>query len=473
MHSSIRTVLMAVAAATMIYGCGGDDGGVASSVPSEELNTPQAESTQPSEDSTAQSQPSLRPSETVTRPPAQTEQPRPPVQSVKPPAQSQPSTRPPAGVAGTCAPSPASSLVANVRDPSYGAAGNGSKDDTAAIQRAIQAIAGTGGVVRVPRGTYKINLQNSGNTGLVLRSNMTLELMPGAILKAAPTSSASYTVVSVRGVQNVNIVGGGVIEGERDGHSGTSGEAGHGILVSGSSGVAIDNITSRNNWGDGIYIGETANSDIKICNVVADNNRRQGLTITLGSNIIINGSDFSNTNGRSPELGFNIEPNLGQTVRNVTIRNSRFFDNAGGGAQMGVAIANTGKAFVEGVVFENNIVEGNGYNPAQPMPAPRAAVEVSNVAGTQILDNEIINNIGYGLRLSVDAARTLVEGNWVEGTRNAPGITDLNGGGIALVGAPNSVIRNNTVTGNQGYGIRDYHNDRTIVIENNDEYNNG
>jgi len=54
-----------------------------------------------------------------------------------------------------CAPAPQSRLTINVRDK--GAKGDGQADDTAALQRAIDAVGGKGGTVFVPDGTYMIN----------------------------------------------------------------------------------------------------------------------------------------------------------------------------------------------------------------------------------------------------------------------------------------------------------------------------
>jgi len=51
----------------------------------------------------------------------------------------------------TCATAPKSPLVVNVKDK--GAKGDGHTDDTAAIQAAIDEVAGTGGTVLVPKGT--------------------------------------------------------------------------------------------------------------------------------------------------------------------------------------------------------------------------------------------------------------------------------------------------------------------------------
>ncbi len=56
--------------------------------------------------------------------------------------------------------------VVNVKD--YGATGNGSTDDAAAIQSAVAAVTGTGGTVYFPPGTYKVG------TSIVPANNVAL-----------------------------------------------------------------------------------------------------------------------------------------------------------------------------------------------------------------------------------------------------------------------------------------------------------
>ena len=92
-----------------------------------------------------------------------------------------------------CANAPTSSGVVNVKDK--GATGDGRTDDTAAIQTAIDEIAGTGGTVFVPDGTYMVNAE--ARNWLTLKSDMTLKLSMGATLKAIPTRRSYYARIRV------------------------------------------------------------------------------------------------------------------------------------------------------------------------------------------------------------------------------------------------------------------------------------
>ncbi|HXC18127.1 MAG TPA: glycosyl hydrolase family 28-related protein, partial [Holophagaceae bacterium] len=93
-----------------------------------------------------------------------------------------------ATINATCAPAPTSSTTVSVKDAAYGAKGDGVTDDTAAIQKAVNAIGGTGGTVTVPDGTYMVNALTSIN----LQSNMTFALSSGATLKAITNSASNY-----------------------------------------------------------------------------------------------------------------------------------------------------------------------------------------------------------------------------------------------------------------------------------------
>ncbi len=341
-----------------------------------------------------------------------------------------------------CAPPPASSFTASVK--TYGATGDGVTDDTAAIQAAIDAVGGTGGTLLVPDGVYMINAVVAGSKGLVLRSDMTLRLSPGAVLKALANGSDGYAILYLPAVKNVTITG-GALEGDRGAHTAATGESGMGILIASSERVCVAGITARECWGDGFYVGgATGCRDITFCHVVADHNRRQGLSVVKADGVLVRHSTFKNTQGTLPECGIDIEPNAGETVANMRIQDCAFLNNSGSGIQNGVALANTGSSYVRDVVIEGNVITGNGFGAAGGGPGG-GGIEISNTAGHRVVDNAIRDNNNWGVRLRDNADGTVVSGNVVSGTKKDGIYVDPTIAGY--------VITDNTVTDNARYGI--------------------
>ncbi len=342
---------------------------------------------------------------------------------------------------GGCAPAPTSPLVVSVK--TYGAKGDGVTDDTAAIQAAIEVVAGTGGTLLVPDGTYMINAILNSNKGLILRSNMTFRMSSGAVLKAITNGSGGYAILYLPRVTNVNVIG-GTLEGDRSTHTGTLGESGMGITVATSQNVYIEGVTAKECWGDGFYIGGTNCTNITLCNVVADHNRRQGLSVVYADGVIVRNSTFKNTQGTLPEAGIDIEPNAGETVANMQILGCTFTNNSGGGIQNGVAIGNRGISFIRNVVIDGNVMVGNGFNAANGQTGG-GGIEISNTAGHRVTNNVMRDNKNWGLRMRDEADSNTVTGNTITGTQ---------GDGIYLDPTITGyTITNNTVTGNTRYGI--------------------
>jgi polygalacturonase len=232
-----------------------------------------------------------------------------------------------------------------------GARGNGQTDDTAAIQATIDQVAGNGGTVLIPAGTYMVSAV--GENRLTLRSNMMLRLSKNAVLRAIPNNSDRYAVLHLSGASNVTVVG-GTLEGERAEHMGKAGDWGMGILIdNGSEHVIISGVIVKEMWGDGFYV-DGAN-DVNFCSVTADNNRRQGLSIIETDGLIVKNSIFQNTRGTRPSAGIDIEPDTTeQHVTNVRIQDSQFLDNAGAGIQI------TGKkSVVSNIEITRNVFRGN------------------------------------------------------------------------------------------------------------------
>jgi hypothetical protein len=267
-----------------------------------------------------------------------------------------------------CVPAPASALLVDVRG--NGAKGDGQSDDTAAIQAAIDAVAGTGGTVLVPGGTYMVDA--AGKDRIRLGSNMRLRLARDAVIKAIPTSAKKYAVLSISGAANVTVVG-GTLEGERDRHQGKIGEGGMGIRVDrGADTVTISGVTARKMWGDGFYVEDA--KDVRFCGVIADGNRRQGLSIVDADGVTVTDSVFKSTHGTRPSAGIDLEPDEpAQKITNIRIEGSKFLDNAGSGIQI------AGKrGRVTKIEIARNTFRGNRPLLVEDAPAVRAAAICGN-----------------------------------------------------------------------------------------------
>jgi parallel beta-helix repeat protein len=355
-------------------------------------------------------------------------------------------------VGAPCLTPPSSKLVVNVKGPRFGAKGDGVTDDTSAIQKAVNAAAGSGGTVVIPAGTYLVDPVADGRAGIRMGNNMTLRMEPGALLQALPTSTSSYVVVLVSGVRNVNIVG-GTIRGNRYNNTiKDSREGGVGIEVARSRQVVIQGVTSKDCWEDGFYVCENS-QNVTLCEVVADGNRRNGLSITSVDGMAVKGCTFKNTTGFMENGAFvcgngtDIEPNLGETVRNVQFVGCSFMSNATEGLAIGPSIANRGRAFVSSILIDGNNAIGNGLHHGAP------GISISNTSGHKITNNQVKENLGIGICLRDEANENVVTGTLVTRTKAASREGGI-GYGILVYKSAGNQVSGNTVTDNAACGVK-------------------
>jgi len=282
-----------------------------------------------------------------------------------------------------------------------------------------------------------------GRKGLILGNRMTLRMAKGAVLKALPSSSEGYALLEVASVSDVNIIGGTLL-GERDTHRGTRGEWGMGLDINHATNVVVQDVTARDCWGDGFYIG-LASRNITFCGVIADRNRRQGLSITGADGVIISRCTFKNSAGTPMEMGLDIEPNRGETVCNVLITGSTFAHNAGEGLASGVPGAHSGRAFVYKITIEGNTILENGSGSGSH--SIHNGIEISNSSGTKILNNVLRGNHGRGILLRFNADNSYCKGNKIFGTTGPPGDA------IAEDSCMGNTIVDNQFSGNAGRNV--------------------
>jgi parallel beta-helix repeat protein len=197
-------------------------------------------------------------------------------------------------------------------------------------------------------------------------------------------------------------------------------------------------------WGDGFYISDSS-ANVTVCNAVADNNRRQGLTVTSANGVVIENSTFQNTNGTYPSSGIDIEPNNGETINNIQILNSKFAGNWGSGIQSSYnSGSNPNTTNTTNLTISGNSITNNGV-----VGAYSAAIYLTRQTNAVITNNLVKNNVQDGIVLTDITVGTLVSGNTVTGSGYENSVDKHIGNGILMYyESTNNTIENNTVTGN-------------------------
>lgn len=319
-------------------------------------------------------------------------------------------------------------------------------NDTTRIQRAIDSIP-NGGTIFLPDNTYMIDPSIS----VKPKAKQTLLLAPNAILKAVTNALDDYNIVWIDRVENVSIIG-GTIEGDRDTHTGTTGEKGHGIRITAGKNIRISDVTIKKTWGDGIYMGgasPTMCEDVFIDNCVIDNARRNGLSITGVKRCIVSHTVFKNIVGTNPNSGVDIEPNVSETATDIDFIGCIFEGCGKNGFQVYDQLGNLVKRVnVIGCISINNTQDGFRF---------------ANANNFTLSDCQVIDNGRHGVNLDGDLYTihtfningciidSSVNGGFVEGHH-----------GINAYKTKDGSIRNNNIK-NYVYGIRaDYGDYLTI-----------
>ena len=232
------------------------------------------------------------------------------------------------------------------------------------LQAAIDWAVSEGyGKIRLPAGHYLIGKEGNDiyQAGITLESNTAFLLDKNAIIEMAPNDKWNYCAISVNRKQHV-VISGGIILGDRDRHTYTPRESdgstvhdeGHLICIEGESqNVWVENMVMAKANGDGVLIVGSRRGEpqelkyvtIKHCNFT--DNRRQGISIVGGSEILIEDNEIHHTKGAEPQFGVDLE-GAGRLNERITIRSNYFHHNRGGD------IVNTdGK----NILVEENIME--------------------------------------------------------------------------------------------------------------------
>jgi hypothetical protein len=174
----------------------------------------------------------------------------------------------------------------NVKSPPYNAKCDGIIDDSAAIQRAIDAAnAAGGGVVFIPTGTCIIN-----TAALLIKSNVTISgTGPSSILK---TTIRGYIIADEEDLNDINI---GVNNLTLDGGypAGTDTLHGNAIYLEDAQYITLDSLVFKNNYGHATYFGESDGTklvqDMVITNIRSETGNRGVIGLQYAKNVIVDG----------------------------------------------------------------------------------------------------------------------------------------------------------------------------------------
>ncbi len=362
--------------------------------------------------------------------------------------------------------------TSNYNVKTYGATGNGSSDDTAAIQNAINAAsAAGGGLVEVPAGTYMINCAyQSGEVGLLMQSNVTLQLDSGAMLKTKAGAPGTSYMVMFNGGSNMNLVGPGVLDGNKSAVGLGDNEN---IGFWGGSNIVLAGFTSQNAGQDGIYIDgydsgpvEGPVTNVLIYGVTCTANGRNGMSPEGANGLIVRDCTFSNQSSSNPGNGIDCEPINNQKPNNYSIFNCTFTGNTGGGLQSGPDDSGDNATFTNMTYAFNTVTNCGNYGiEAQDGTGPVQILN-NNVSGIYTATGVMAEWPGYGIMLrgSNGISNVTISGNTVSGCTSD---------GIFLNSASASTCSYNTVTGNGGEGIYNQSGSGVTVADNTESGNTG
>lgn len=248
-----------------------------------------------------------------------------------------------------------------------GATGNGTTDDTAAVQAAIDASAASpgGGICLIPHGTFLISKALSAPAGCHLVIDGTIRLADGA----------NQDMIFISG-SNVLIEGTGTLEGNGANQSATIGGI---VNVAGIANVVVRGLTVNgvHNWGVNLTACKNALlEDMVMSNNGSANEFAEGATNCWARNCTITGTnDFAfafyggvqdsgitdsiSTGNGGPGIGILSDDGQPALCQNITIANNHSFANVNGAQGIVVITGPDITANHQGVSITGNDIHDN------------------------------------------------------------------------------------------------------------------
>jgi hypothetical protein len=295
----------------------------------------------------------------------------------------------------------------------FGAVGDGTTDDAAAIQAAIDAVTTNGGTVYFPAGTYNVVTTSSRPIAMQLKANVKL-LGAGAnasVIKLS-NSPSNYNGKHIKidanfaSIQDIKLDAnftetGSIVE-----------------IASGNSlnftRVFFDgNKAALSGAQNGLeLIGDTDRLVVRDCffQLVDYGIYKDSSSTGDNDNIIIDGCFFDNIDNDAIELN---SPAASSSIRRVVVNGCTFTNNlhtgVTGGFDIGIASDNSGGSGVSTDIICTNNNHSSGID----------AYHIEGVSTSVVIDGNNILGKGQGINILLDVSKIIVSNNTIRKTGSA------------------------------------------------------
>ncbi|OMC69734.1 hypothetical protein BK121_14000 [Paenibacillus odorifer] len=214
----------------------------------------------------------------------------------------------------------------NVR--SYGAVGNGIKDDTVAIQNAINAGNAKNKVVIFPPGVYKVSSGRMRNPSILdwwclrIPAKTNLSFEAGSKLVLAPNPPSDTRVLVILNASNITIAGTLEIDGSASTVKTAVNDQLHGLFISSSQNITIESVYSHDCYGDNIFIGgteEIPSVNVHIGYARCETAGRKNFVVHFVDQLHVNRAVLNNSRGGAPGFtganSLDLEPDVFKGTR--------------------------------------------------------------------------------------------------------------------------------------------------------------